>query len=166
MVEKPMFIARLLHRLTELAACPCWQSASQGASRMNRKPLPRLVGCPSSGGQRDAVLRHQIHCIGSWPEVLLFNFGSTSAASPSAAVKRILSSQVSARVAESLQTVFNCMPRHRESVMHRPNINVHRLSGLLPRSVPAFTSLTRRCSRRSLTASLRHRLMGAAELGR
>jgi hypothetical protein len=45
-------------------------------------------------------------------------------------------------------------------------IDVQGLTGLLPMSVPAFTSLTRRCSRRPLTASLRHRLMGAAELGR
>lgn len=36
----------------------------------------------------------------------------------------------------------------------------------LSRDVPTLTSLTGRCSRRSVTASLRHGLMGVAELGR
>ncbi|WP_460593399.1 hypothetical protein [Giesbergeria sinuosa] len=144
MVEKPMFIARLLHRLTELAACPYWQSASQGATRMNRNPLHRLVGRPSFGGQRNAVLRHQISCIGSWPEVLLIIIGTMSAASPAAAAKRILSSQVSACVAESPQTVFNGMQRHRESVMHKPNINIHRHSDVFSSALSPAPRLTRR----------------------
>jgi hypothetical protein len=51
-------------------------------------------------------------------------------------------------------------------VMQRPNINSHRQFNLPSPALSSINRLTRRCSRRSVTGSLRLRLMGAAELGR
>ena len=94
------------------------------------------------------VLRRPARCSASpsnrMPSCKSMNIDSMSAASPSAAVKRIRSSQVSARVAESLQTVFIGMQRHRESVMHKPNINIHRQFGVFSSAFASVTSLTGR----------------------
>jgi hypothetical protein len=50
--------------------------------------------------------------------------------------------------------------------MQGRSINIHRRFGVFSSAIASAQRLTRRCSRRPLTASLRHRLMGAAELGR
>lgn len=50
--------------------------------------------------------------------------------------------------------------------MNRPNINIHRHSGVFSSALPSVTCLTRRSRGRPLTASLRQRLMGAPYLGR
>lgn len=88
------------------------------------------------------------------------------AACPTAAVEKKVSSPGWACVAKSRTTIINGMPRHRESVMQRSNIQHGFGACVFSTPSPALTSLTLRSRGRRPIPSLRPRLVGASELQR
>jgi hypothetical protein len=132
----------------------------------------RHVGSQSFGCQRNtAACNHSsLHGSGVEEAILPLDETQQSTACPSAAVKQKRPSPGCRRMAESLQTVFIGMPRHRESVMQPASISHSFEVSVLSPTLASVRSLTQRSSgHQYLPASigtLRATHSGAAYLGR
>ena len=134
--------------------------------------LLRHVGCQSFGCQRNTAACNQSspHGSGVADAILPLDETQQSTACPSAAVKQRRPSPGCRRVAESLQTVFIGMPRHRESVMQQSSISRGFEVCVFSTPSTACTSLTGRSSGHQYLpasiGSLRAAHSGAAYLWR
>lgn len=137
-------------------------------SRPQRVEVPQVNGRQSGG----------MHCMHCWRHVHTENGRTVPgrnckdliAACPSAAAQKAAHRNATLRMAESLQTVFACIPRHRESVMQPACISHGFEVGVFSSALASVRSLTQRSSgHQYLPASigtLRAAHSGAAYLGR
>jgi len=130
------------------SGCLPYGSLLTNSQRKSATRHRQLVACPSAG-HGDHAPRHLSAC---HHQVSRASFGAqrTETALP-----------------RSTSIRQNLWKSNQGSVvMQRPSINSTTPVGMFSTALASAASLTGRCSRRSLTASLRHGLMGAAELGR
>ena len=132
------------------SGCLSYGSPLTNQQRQSATCQRQVVARPSAGN-RHHVPRHLSACL---RQVGRASFGArrTEFASP-----------CSTRIRQNL---WQSKSIHGGAFVQSTSINNHGATVLLLPSVPPLGSLTGRCSRRSITGSLRQRLMGAAELGR
>jgi hypothetical protein len=128
----------------------CLSASSQPTNQRRQSATchRQVVACPSAGNRHHAP-RHLFAC---HRQVGRASFGARRT---EVAVRRLASIR---------QNLWKLMQA--SAVMQRPNINSHQQAPVSSPVLSSINRLTRRCSRRSVTGSLRQCLVGAAELGR
>ena len=168
-VERNGFIERLQACLRSVG-CLSLKAVSGPPKYTDEPHAIASAGCPSTG--RPAHHRSLPPSLNPWLKNSRDHLSTPPqpmdmrAACPSAAVEKKVSSPGWACVAKSRTTIINGMPRHRESVMQRPNIQRGFGACVFSTPSPALTSLTLRSRGRRPIPSLRPRLVGASELQR